>query len=264
MADFGCVGKSLSVQEPGKLQFSLSSLLYVITAVSLLLGASNYLGGSGLVVGLPIVGAFYWVCRRRSVASVILLCLVGRWGYGILQQALATAHFVEKGVTLATDDDAPLVIANVERLEGANLRLSDEDLAWLSFVPTTTAVWLDGSRVTDAGMVHLQSLPKIRWLDLAGTRVTDAGMAEIGRLETLEQLCLADTAVTDEGLRHLIGLDQLSWLRLDGTSVTDKGLAELYQLTKLTWIDLTGTRVSDEGIRRLRRALPAIRISRRE
>lgn len=253
---------ALPVEEAGPLQFSLRSLLYLTTAVSLLMAAWHYMGGSGLVVGLPLLTTIYWARRRRSIVALLLLCLVARWGYGILGQSLAKAHFARIGVTLATDDDAPLVISHVERLERANPRILDEDLAWLAFVPATEAVWLDGSRVSDAALVHLQSLPRLRWLDLSGTRVTDSGMAEVGRLGSLKQLVLSDTAVTDNGLRALAGLRELRCLRLERTSVTDAGLVSLFQLTNLESIHLTGTHVTDEGIRRLRGALPRVRIYR--
>ena len=62
---------------------------------------------------------------------------------------------------------------------------------------------------------------------LDGTKVTDAGLADLKGLKRLTHLYLCDTGVTDAGLAHLKGLTELQRLDLIGTTVTDTGVADL-------------------------------------
>lgn len=240
-----------------KWTFTIRSLLVLTSAISVLLACWRILGGSGLVIGAVLVGALFWTIRRRSAVALVLLCLMGKWSYGKLQQGVALNHFERIGVNLAIEDDLPLLFSDIERLEKwPHARITDRDLLWLQCVPTIEAVWLDGTAVTDAGVFHIRDLPRLRWLDLAGTKVTDAALEQVGRLTTLEQLVLNDTAIGDSGLTHLGELTNLQMLILDDTQVTNAGIAHLARLSNLDSLFLNGTQISDAGL------LHLVRLSR--
>ena len=67
-------------------------------------------------------------------------------------------------------------------------------------------LWLNDTKVTDAGLAHLQGLAGLQELRLERTQVTDAGLAHLAGLTELLNLLLAETQVTDAGLAHLRGL----------------------------------------------------------
>ena len=68
---------------------------------------------------------------------------------------------------------------------------------------------------------------QLLWLD--GTKVTDAGLAHLKGLAQMQLLSLDRTMVTDAGLVHLEGFSNLTWLDLSGTKVTDVGVKKLQQ-----------------------------------
>ena len=77
--------------------------------------------------------------------------------------------------------------------------------------------------------MHLQGLSQLQELWLDNTKVTDAGLVHLQGLSQLQVLWLDDTKVTDAGLVHLQGLSQLQMLGLRNTKVTDQGVKKLQQ-----------------------------------
>jgi hypothetical protein len=88
-------------------------------------------------------------------------------------------------------------------------------------------LWLDDTKVTDAGIKELAHLQGLKELKLAGARITDAGMKELANLTGLQLLDLSRTKVTDAGLKELANLQALRRLELANTPVTDAGIEEL-------------------------------------
>lgn len=70
-------------------------------------------------------------------------------------------------------------------------------------------------------------MTKLKNLYLNGTKVTDAGLAHLKTLNGLQVLMFKNTAVGDAGLAHLTGLTTLHHLVLNGTKVTDAGVQAL-------------------------------------
>lgn len=64
-------------------------------------------------------------------------------------------------------------------------------------------------------------------LFLNETKITDAGLLHLQGLKQLWCLGLSHTPVTDAGLRHLHGMQKLGQLELEDTKVTDTGLIEI-------------------------------------
>jgi len=64
-------------------------------------------------------------------------------------------------------------------------------------------LYLNNTRVTDAGLEHLKELVDLRVLELDNTQVTDAGMKCLQPLCRLEIVSLRGTQVTDFGEAEL-------------------------------------------------------------
>jgi Leucine-rich repeat (LRR) protein len=106
--------------------------------------------------------------------------------------------------------------------------------------------------VTDKGLKNLDGLTELTSLYLNNTKVTDAGTTEIGKLKKLKNLGLIQTAVTDKGLKNLDGLTEMQGLNLFGLKgVTDEGMKSLAKMTKLQNLDIRLTPVTDKGIQEL-------------
>ena len=125
------------------------------------------------------------------------------------------------------DGDEQKVIAEIRRL-GGEVGF-DEKRPGKPLVD----VFLDGTKVTDAGLADLKGLTHLKELDLTDTQVTDAVLADLKGLTRLQRLRLTATRVTDAGLADLKGLKRLTHLYLCDTGVTDAGLAHLKGLTEL-------------------------------
>jgi internalin A len=93
-------------------------------------------------------------------------------------------------------------------------------LAQLKGMPGLTTLWLEDTRVTDAGLVYVKELPALTSLWLGG-KATQPWLAGT------TALWLADTKITDSGMTHLKGLTSLTQLNIRGTTITDAGASEL-------------------------------------
>ena len=80
-------------------------------------------------------------------------------------------------------------------------------------------LWLENTRIGDAGLEYLQGFEKLKQLLLDRTLIGDAGLEHIKNLTSITELSLRDTHVTDAGLEHLKGLKNLQQLWLDNTRV---------------------------------------------
>jgi len=83
--------------------------------------------------------------------------------------------------------------------------------------------------IGDDQLQLLRSLRKLKRLYLDGANVTDVGLHWLSDLTNLQELSLSDTKVTDAGLCHLKPFGKLNQLSLLRTNVTDKGIAEIHK-----------------------------------
>src|SRR5262245_12750809 len=112
-------------------------------------------------------------------------------------------------------------------------------------------VYLNWTRITDAGLKPLKELNHLRSLELCATQVTDEGIKELKGLKRLQRLDLSGTKITDAGLKELKELKSLQGLDLGYTQVTDAGLKQLKALNNLQNLDLNGTKITDAGLMEL-------------
>jgi uncharacterized protein (TIGR03067 family) len=145
-------------------------------------------------------------------------------------------------------------------------------------------LYLNGSKVTDAGLACLEGLNNIEQINLEKTAITDAGLEHLRKMTGLRRLIVSDTKVTRAGIARLQQvLPQLqvsSWSRAEilsqlaitnagGMFVSDQagrlltirfaqklsdfqllGLQKHLEVweTSLHSIDLTGSEITDRGL----------------
>ena len=71
------------------------------------------------------------------------------------------------------------------------------------------------------------NLEKVTELYLNDTKITDAGLEDLTKLKNLTDLPLSRTKITDAGLKDTAKMQQLTRLSLNYTGITDAGAAEL-------------------------------------
>jgi hypothetical protein len=108
-----------------------------------------------------------------------------------LQQALPQVRITPPVLSTAEPnaEQAKKAIAEIENL-GGRVKVDERSPG-----KPVVLVYLDGTKVTDAGLEHLNGLTQLRWLALNGTRVTDAGLAHLKGRSQLRELELWGTQV---------------------------------------------------------------------
>jgi len=121
---------------------------------------------------------------------------------------------------------------------------------------------LRGRELTDEGLRHVAALKNVVVLNLRDTQITSAGLVHLKGLSKLRRLHLERTQIGDKGIDNLASLHDLQYLNLYGTKITDKALDQLAGLKNLTQLYVWQTEVTDAGVRKLKEALPKIKIVR--
>ena len=81
--------------------------------------------------------------------------------------------------------------------------------------------------VDDATLTRVAEHASLKRLYLNGTKITDAGLRHLTGLKELHSLSLANTTIGDSGLKELEGLSALRKLDVQHTQVTADGVARL-------------------------------------
>jgi hypothetical protein len=95
---------------------------------------------------------------------------------------------------------------DVTNIGFVGVALDDERLARLcntDGVETVPHLWLEGTKITDAGLGALRPWAGLRTLGLRGNAITDVGLEHVKALRTLQFLDLSNTKVSDEGVKGL-------------------------------------------------------------
>ncbi len=96
-----------------------------------------------------------------------------------------------------------------------------------------------GENVTDVGLAALQGLHDLALLHLDCPQMTDASLAHVESLQWLESLSLQSNHITDAGLAHLQPLKKLYFLQLN-CPITDDGMEHLTGLSGLLRLSCRG------------------------
>jgi hypothetical protein len=81
--------------------------------------------------------------------------------------------------------------------------------------------------VDDATLARVAKRKSLKRLYLDGTKITDAGLRHLDGLKELRELSLENTPITDAGLKDLESLSALRRLDIQGTKTTAAGIARL-------------------------------------
>ena len=167
-----------------------------------------------------------------------------------LRRLYLYSPYVESKITHAGLGPAFRELTQLRELYLDRTRVTDAGLKHLEGLTKIEALSLGHTQVTDRGLGYVVGFSELQGLNLSDTQITDAGLERLKALPGLQGLSLAGTRVTDLGLRHLKNLSNLESL-LGRTRVTDAGLAHLKHLTKLEFLLLGRTRVADAGLAHL-------------
>ena len=182
----------------------------------------------------------------------------------VLSTALASGAFADEAGAIAALEkigakvrrDMQLVGKPVVAVYLDGTKVTDADLKHLAEFKRLGVLQLDKTGITGEGFKELQGLEDLHWLTLSHTKTSDKSLIH------LRVLHLQDTPVTNEGLKELKELRSLERLVLTATKVTDAGLAQLQNLKSLKELYFNQTEVTDEGVKNLKTALPNCRIYR--
>ena len=130
--------------------------------------------------------------------------------------------------TTKIDPNAPANISDplVEKAVRGELKKPQGELTNAD-IEKVTSLFLNDTKITDAGLKDVAKLQQLTTLFLHGTKITDAGLKEVAKLQKLEMLWLRDTKITDEGLKDVAKLQKLTFLDLSNTKITKADVAEL-------------------------------------
>ena len=106
----------------------------------------------------------------------------------------------------------------------------------------------------------LRRLPKVKSVHFGGSRLGNAGIEHIAKLSSLERLGLEYTAVTAEGLAALQNARGLKKLYLKGLPLKDEGLKHISTIESLEFVELNGSEVSERGVQELSASLPNCKV----
>lgn len=155
---------------------------------------------------------------------------------------------------------------SITELRLGNPQIGDHELAFLSelhrlqfidFLPLAYAGMVEPEgenthRITAAGIRHFRRLPNLKTLRLSKSAFGDEGLAILGEISTLEELTFDDPQVTDAGFEHLKYLKNLKVLSFNAPLVTDAGTEHLRSLTKLERLVIDEAKITDRGFESLR------------
>jgi hypothetical protein len=115
--------------------------------------------------------------------------------------------------------------------------------------------------VTDSSIAQLAVIADhIYELDLARSGVGDGCCMELAKMKRLVKLDLRQTRVSNAGVKELAACKELRILNLFDTDTGDYALNALLSLKKLERLYLYKTKASQRGIKRLKEAIPGVRI----
>ncbi len=238
------------------LQFSVGTLLLVITACAVVLGivTERARDQRALINDIKRLGGRVSLTHEMNgegegntqADQQARRSLLARW----LGDDYADIGSIEiQGRTLS--DELFSRICRLTQLRNASwlgTQFTDRRLFEMRSLTRLRELHIKGSPVTDVGLAGVARMRDLRSVTLSNTRVRGPGLVHLSDKTAIEDLSLRCCPLQDEGLDHLQGLTALTGLDLGYTDVTDRGLARLAQLDQLTSLDLSGTKITDAGL----------------
>ena len=105
-------------------------------------------------------------------------------------------------------------------------------------------------------------LKKLESLEIGCNSVTNDGFRHLESVTSLKGLSIFDCNKVDDGVfEHLAKIKTMTGLNLDYAKITDAGLEKVKMLPKIEALYLSHTNVTAVGVKKLRAALPKLRVS---
>lgn len=218
------------------LQFSLASLLIIVTIVGLLLApiVNRVQQQSQLVARIEALGGEVTFDETVPPAAWLL-------------RRLGDDYFrTVRGVSLRSCGATDPLLAEMAELESLAVSLELLDLC--------------DSQITDAGLPHIAAFRRLKALDIGFNPITNGGLQRLAPLDELLYLGLDVTEVTDDGLAALGKFPQLYRISLYSDDITDRGAKSLATLPSLGELDLADTQLTDAGLAELAKMPSLIRL----
>jgi len=132
-------------------------------------------------------------------------------------------------------------------------KLSENDLAFLSAMPSLRDLRLMGLGLSDQALTRLRGHAALEILDLSSNKkITGSGLVNLHAATGLKQLLLANTSVDEQHLAALEKLPALEALNLSAApNLTDKGVETIVKLKGLKELGLRGAKVGDASAEKL-------------
>lgn len=150
-----------------------------------------------------------------------------------------------------SDFDRLARLKHLERLNLADTRFANADLAALQPLELLTHIDLRNTPASDEGVAILTKLPNLQFLDLGRTRISGSAIKSLQSLHHLIDLSLEGTHIGDNDLKPVADMPQLVHLNLAGTDVAGRGLQNLRKLKNLKELDLSGLPMRDRALRHI-------------
>ena len=250
-------------------QFSLRTLLIVVTALAVWLGlrVDRANRQQEAVEAIEDQGGdvYYDYQQKPAAKSVWGLTYVDKTyssqvdppGAEWLRQLVGERFFVTP-VTVMISRQPTICLTplrdlpHLEEVRLSDTELSDFDVANLAHLKKLRFLSITWSRSSEGGpqdFSFLSHLTELEWLQIAGCRFSEAGLEHLKHAGKLQTLHVPDHQISDDGLASLEHLSNLEVLGLRGNPITDDGLVHIASLNKLIWLLLNGTQVTDEGLK---------------
>lgn len=149
-----------------------------------------------------------------------------------------------------------------KELHRLRLEVMDLDATAISIVGSLTSLHslTLGVKVTDQDLQFLSALTELRNLELTCSKVTDAGVAHLLKLKLLKDLDLTNSRITDKNVAELAKLDNLETLSLIETRITAGCLRDIPKFAKLKELFLPHAALPQADVEELRRTLPNLKV----
>jgi internalin A len=218
------------------LQFSLASLLVIVTVVGLVLApiVNRVQQQSRLVAKIEALSGQVTFDETQPPAS---------WLRGWLDDDYFRTV---RGVSLRSCGATDPLLAEMAEVESLTVNLEQLDLC--------------DSQITDAGLLHIAEFRQLKALDIGFNPITNDGLTQLAPLDELLYLGLDVTEVTDDGLAALGKFPQLYRVSLYSDDITDRGAKSLATLPSLGELDLADTQVTNAGLAELAKMPSLIRL----
>jgi len=149
--------------------------------------------------------------RMRMLGLMALLVFVSLayiWKTWLDPRVRAVAHIENLGGRVFVDaekqkDQVVSVVFTFRPLTDGDLHGLKDDLHHLNDANRFQRLFLDNTKITDAGLEDLSALTQLEVLSLKGSAITDAGLQKLKGLTALRRLIVIGAPVTDGGVKEL-------------------------------------------------------------